>query len=73
MMGKCMNSVLHIWVVIKRVAVEVVEFRDRLFEGGVSEKCNNVGFDQGRISESDKAPKTLYKEHDIHIVYVLLY
>lgn len=37
------------------------------------ERCNNVGLDKESVLESNKALKTLYKEHNVSIVDVLLY
>lgn len=72
-MGEGINSALHAWVVIERVAVKVAELRVVPLEGGVSEKCGNIGLDECSTLKSHEALKTLHKEDDIPIVHVFSY
>lgn len=71
--GESINPAFPTWVVIERIAVEVAEFKDVQLEGGILEKCSNIGFHEGNASESDEALKTLYKKYDVLIVYVFSY
>lgn len=71
--GESINLALHAWVVIECVAVKVAELRDVPLQDGALEGCNNIGIDEGNVLESDKALKTLYKKHDVPIIYVSSY
>lgn len=70
-MREDINPALHARVIIERVAVEVAELRDVPLKGKASERCGHVSFDEGNVSESHKALKTLHKEDDVSVVHVL--
>lgn len=72
-MEEDINLVLHAWVIIERIAVEVAKLKDVPLESGASEGYGNVGFDKDNISESYEALKMLHKEDNIFIVYIFSY
>lgn len=72
-MKKSINPVLYTWVIIERIAVEVIELRGVPLKGRALDRYGDVGLDKGDALESDEVLETLHKEYDIPIVYVFLY
>lgn len=72
-MEKSINSAFLVWVVIERVTIKLAKLRDVPLQGGVLDKCDNVGFDKGSVSKNYEVLKTLHKKHDVSMVYVFSY
>lgn len=72
-MKKSINPVLYTWVIIERIAIEVIELRGVSLKGRALDRYGDIGLDKGDALESDEVLETLHKEYDIPIVYVFLY
>lgn len=72
-MKECIDLTFHAQVIVKDIAVKVVELKGILFEGGALERHCNIGFYQSSASKSDKVLKTLHKEYNVFIVQVFFH
>lgn len=72
-MKEDINLAFYAWVVVQYIAVKVAKLRGIPFQNRTLEQCCNIRFYQNSALKGDKTLEMLHKEHDVLIVYILIY